>query len=298
MIGFWLIFAISVVGCVSTPEPQTATANVIRVTSQEGNNKPYIYGWRLSDETLISLGDVNFAILGIQLYKTETKIFYSLSGTEAAQFVTENRIKMLEDTGRVIELIKVIPLAKIEDIEVGIMNFGPRVLGATELYLHILNENEQVENPNILVARFDGPSSEDRIDSIFSNSRRDGVQQKEYRIVMNWWLPPDQELPGTPSRETELAASSIPATRLPWADLSTDKDVYFEISFLFENLEDKQIAYLAVQLLSDGNAFAAVDKSVIVPTPIYVATLTPTTQPYPKLEAVPQQTTTTPYPAP
>ena len=51
--------------------------------------------------------------------------------------------------------------------------------------------------------------------------------------------------------------------------------MYYEYAISIENVDEKQIRYLAFQLLSDGNVITAIDKSVIVPTPIYILPFAP-----------------------
>jgi len=213
---------------------------------------------------------------------------------------------MADNLGQKVDLIGVVPLGHIEKFDLGMMRFGSRLSGATELYLRISEKGESTNDmKEVLLAQFGGPASEDRLFSTYFAGGRSATELDGSRIRMLFTLPLSDEeaLEQLPVLGTAVSVSPNTSTpentnRIPWVEVQQGAEVYYEYAILIENVDEKQIRYLAFQLLSDGNVIAAVDKSVIVPTPIYIATLTPTTQPYPGMEAVPQQTTTMPYPAP
>lgn len=306
ILGLCLVLIIAMAGCAPQSTPPETAVNVVKDTSQTGKTMPLIYNWTLGERTVLVLGDISFAVLGIQLTESETKVFSSISGKDIVGFLGEYDIFMVDNLGQKIDLIRVVPLGHIEKFDLGIMCFGPRLSGATELYLHLSGKGDSTNDlKEVLLAQFNGPPYEDRLYSTYFAGGRSAAELDGSRIRMIFTLPISEEealeqLPvlGTAVSLSQNTSASENTNRIPWVEVQKGAEVYYEYAISIENVDEKQIRYLAFQLLSDGNVITAIDKSVIVPTPIYIVTLTPTTQPYPGMEAVPQQTTTTPYPAP
>jgi hypothetical protein len=281
------MLAAVLIGCVSSLESPTATESVIRITSPAGFSKPLLYSWDLGDTLLIPLGDRSLAILGVQLSVSETKIFYSLSGKGLDQFWEEIRFEIEDNSGQLTGLEEVIPFAISDDLLVGIMNFGSRATGATELILHVDDGGKYAGDQIILLARFDGPPTEDRNDLRYTIGRPGGVEQSGYKIVMYLSYPPSKEvganLPEQNLSRLTAQTTATPASLflVPWAELAEGIEVSDLISISVEDLEEKQVNFLIVQLLSDGNALGAYNESVISPVPIIVTSPTAVPYPYP-----------------
>lgn len=295
MIGFSLLLVISIVGCVAAPEPPTATTNVVLVTSPANYSEPLIYGWGFGKETLINLDGTSFAVLGIQLSGTETKLFYALSGKDITQFLEEYSILIENNNSQAIDLINVNPLATIKGFDLGFMNFMPRIPGTTELVLRIIEKGNQAKDQMISLARFDGPSSKDRLFSTYFAGKEGGIELNGYQIRMIFTLPISEkaaieQLPvlGTPMAISEAISqdpnTSIADQKPPWSEVPKGVQVDYQYAFSVEDTKEKLISYLGFQLLNDGSAIAAFEQSVTAATPIWVATPTPTSAyppPYP-----------------
>jgi hypothetical protein len=298
-----LIMTILLVGCIRSSEIPTFSPGLIKITDSTGGVQPLIYGWRLGDELIMSFEQVTFAVLGIRLSETEIKLFFSLSGEDIPQFLKDKKIELIDDNSRMIDLLYAVQLSKFKNLEIGLLSFGSRYPGATELSLQIADKGEQETRLKMLLAQFDGPSTEDRLFSTYKAAKRGGVEQSGNHVQMYLSLPPSEnaisKLPRMDTRQTESGATVTPgyAWDIAWADQPEGIEVYDLISFSIESLAEKQVEYLAVQILSDGNAIAAVDRSVIVPTPIFLLTPTPslTPRPYPIMET-PAPFDSLPYP--
>jgi hypothetical protein len=284
----YLIFAIIAVGCAASPNQPLTTANVVQITAPEGYTRPLIASWDLGDSSIMTKDNVSLAILGARLSASDTIIFYSLVGMDTAQFIKENSIEIIDDNGHVIELTSVVPLSGNEKFNLGLMSFGARPLGASELVLQIRDSKGEDKGQQLLICKSSGSPSEDRLDLTYSIRRDGGVELANYRIEMNLWLSPVDMLPPDTSKpqETVISSSGITPTPIqtsgvPWAKLPQDTRVIGEISFRVEEDQSKQVDYIDVQLLSDGSAITLKSGSVVIPTLIQLRTPTPTLQPYP-----------------
>lgn len=210
---FWIstLLALAIAGCGITPDQPTITPNVIRITSASGSSKPYIYHWNIGDISPMDLDGVSLGIVGIQLTGSQTRAFYSLFGKSTVDFFDEYKIELIDNLGQIINQENIVPLGKIENFELGIINFHRRNAYATELYLHIQDKTNLASEYKILLARFDGPASEDRFDSVFSYSNESGIQQEGYRVVLHWTLDSEQKLSGN-SPEPGSVSTSSPKT--------------------------------------------------------------------------------------
>jgi hypothetical protein len=281
-------FVIAIMGCTSIPTTPLVTEKVVQITAPAGYTGPLIASWELGDPSLILKSDVSLAIPGIQLSGSDTKVFYSLIGMDTTRLINEKNIEIVDDNGRVFELIQVVPLYKIGELELGVMNFEARISGAMALYLQLRSAVDKTNSQNLLVVKFIGSSSEDRLNTIYSIKREGGVAQADYKLEMNLWLPPNELLLSDssepkPTTVSHLGATPTPvqASGVPWAEIPQDTYVKDEISFMVIDERNKQVVYLGVQLLSNGSAVTLQSGSVAVPTPIQVATPTPTPLPYP-----------------
>jgi len=303
IMGLYLVVVFVIAGCASKPAPPSTTVSVVKDTSSAGRTLPLIYNWSLGEKTVLGFNDISFAVLGIQLSESESKAFFLISGKDIAGFLEEYEIFLTDNLGQKVDLISIVPLGQIEKFNLGMMRFGPRLSGATELFMHLSKKGESTNEMEILLAQFDGPPSEDRLFSTYFAGGRSAIEVDGSRIRMIFTLPISEaealeQLPvlGTAIAVAQDKSTSENTKRIPWIEAQKGAEVYFEYSISIENVNEKQIRYLAFQLLSDGNVVAAVDKSVIVPAPIYVAT--PTPQPYPEMDDVPVPTITSLYPSP
>jgi hypothetical protein len=284
----WIVLAIGVVGCAASPTQPLTTENVVQITAPEGYTKPLIASWDLGDSTIMTKGNVSLAILGARLSASNTIIFYSLVGMDTAQFIKENSIEIIDNNGHAVELMSVVPLSENEKFNLGLMSFGARPIGASELLLQIRDLKGEAKSQQLLLCKFIGSPSEDRSDLTYSIRRDGGVEQANYRVEMNLWLTPADKLSPDSSKTQETAVSPLGVTPtpigisgVPWAKLPQGTRVIDEISFRVEEDQSKQVDYIDVQLLSDGSAITLKSGSVVIPTLIQLRTPTPTLQPYP-----------------
>lgn len=282
-----LIISLFIVGCTLGQGQPLITENVIAITAPAGNTKPLVSGWELRDTLLIINDDLSLTILGVQISGSSTKIFYSLVGIDTIQFMEEHIIEIVDNNGRVAEIINALPLTEPEAYKLGIMKFNARLLGATELFLQIRETGEESVTHKLLFCKFDRPSSEDRFDLTYKIRTEGGIRQADYMIEMNFWLSPSDKLQADPSLFGESTGSLLRITPtplvqgIPWVVLSQGIFVEDEISYSVEDDISKEVVYLGVQLLNDGRAITLFRGNLMVLLPIQVVTLAPTSLPYP-----------------
>jgi len=284
---YYFVISIILASCAVNPKLPAATENIVMVTSPASFSKPLISGWVLGNTPLISMGDSILAILGIQLSGKETKVFYSLTGSDLSQFIKDNTIAIVDNDGTVYELVQVVPIGNIEKHKLGIMIFKPRSTGVAELYLTIASTKEQIYTQKILVANFDGPVSDDRLDLTYSVRRENGVELSGDRVEMYLWLPPAENSRDTLSTQTITNSSSsitptpVQASGKPWVETKNGDVVQNEFSFEVENYTTKKTNYLSIQLMSGGDIITSQNGSVEVPEPIIVEIIKTSPTPYP-----------------
>lgn len=244
--------------CVSPAAQPTTTENVRIVTSVYGMTKPLISGWDFGESSLLTLDETSIAILGVQLSTLGTDVYYSLLGSDTRKFLENASIGMTDNNGNSYEPGKIILLGKIDSIELGILHFGTRQPGATELFLAVSKSFNPEESHQINLAKFDGPISEDRLDLTYVFRRENGVVQGDYRTELFLWAKSDVTIGNTALISTPaVTPTPIQDTRKPWIESNPDVEVLDEYYFLVQNNSLNKSEYLRIQLLMDGNVISS-----------------------------------------
>lgn len=281
-----LAIVLILAGCATNPQQPTATQKVITITEPASLSIPYFSGWRLGKESLLSIEEGSLGILGIEFTNSDTKIFIALSGVELTRLIDDNSIELVDNLGRVYHLIKAVPLGNVEKFELGMLNFEPRTIGATELNMTVTSKSEGNVTQKVLVAQFVTPASADRLDTTFWMPTEYGVNLSGYNIGMTWLAAiekPTELISKQPTTETTSNIPSTPKipTREPWAETRNGGDVLFELTFIVENNTTKQANYISAQLMSSGDVITYRNKAVEVPTPIILEAPKTESTPYP-----------------
>jgi hypothetical protein len=284
---FYLAVALILAGCVPNAQTPIATKNEIIITASAGFSEPLLYNWNLGKDPLITTSDNTLGILGIQLSERNTKIFYSLSGSEITQLLHNTSIELVDNFGGISNLINIVPLGKTEEFELGILNFKTRSIGPTELYLNIVSKTGENDAQKILVASFDGPASDDLISRTTSARRENGVKLSGSTIEMYLWLATINKPTEAPSSQTTVVSpsrvlpTSEPVLRKPWVETKNGGEVVDEYSIGVENHTTKHKSIFAFQLLSSDDVITSQNGLIEVHAPIIVETPKTVATPYP-----------------
>jgi hypothetical protein len=260
---------------VAYPQPQPAIIPIL------------IPPWKLVGNPSISQSGFTLAINGVSLIRQRIIVFYSLSGTNLNQVISDENFQIIDEMGNKISLIKVIPLSKLDQVEVGLMVFEPRQVDVHELYLLMSMKLDPNNTQKILLAKYIGSAPED-FQGIYFGWPENNSELAGDQISILGGFPPENQSNGT--NADILAASSTPIMGIqPTSTISVmkamlplpqDVIIQFEVSIKVENVSNHQVQYLGVQVLSDGNAFTVMNGISANPTPIVLVSLTPTPLPY------------------
>jgi hypothetical protein len=276
--------AFGVGGCARAPQPLPETPKVIEITNPEEVSIPLIYTWDVDKAELITQDGVSLAILGVQLSPSDTKVFYSLAGGDAGRLLERTSLEIIDDLGGVQPLIALVPVGVLGELELGFMNFAARPGGVQELFLLIGDKSGKAQGQKSLLASFDGPPEEDRLDATWILGRGE-IEQAGYLVDVNLWSAGDLSVdgasaaPGTALPMPDAAAAPLP--RSTWIELPSGVIVIRDISFEAQRLSDKTTYRLSAQLLSDGSAIVRGAGFLVIPTPLLVAAPTQAPAAYP-----------------
>jgi hypothetical protein len=241
---------------------------------------------------LISTPPYSLEVNAILMDGNETDLFYSLSSYDHLRLISEKSIQLVDDQGRVRNLIQILPFASLENIEFGVMHFAPRGPGARELNLRISSKTDPTDTQDTLFARlqrFPGGESDSLSTTYFSGSEGD-VQQAGYLISFSNWGYPAVKSDSTPSPSmvainpastTGPQSTPTPFIVTPLAATPKGVGVWQTASFRLEDAKSKSTSFLTIQLLSKGDALGLLNSTLIWATPVPVAPTLPPATPYP-----------------
>lgn len=258
----------------------------IQSTGQGNQRRPYFSGWELGNGAIVSSGNFSLVVVGIQLTKDHTRLFFSLTGMEAAGLAKASLALIYEAKGIEYQLSSIIQFADMGEVVTGMIVFPPRPLHARSLSLEYKRLGQDALS-SIEIARFHETGSEDRLDMNILIRRETPVEQDGYRVVMNLWLPPEtKEILDTtaePPKNSAPYATATPAfsSMPPWITIPEGIFVQNQISFIIGGGKFLLAQTVLVQLLSDGNVISSWDGNVTLQEPLPVITPQPGAQIYP-----------------
>lgn len=290
--ALFLLFIATVSSCSTMNQPKSRVTGVsaaipipsTTIDPEEFYTKPLIDRWSINKNLVLAQDDISLAILGLQLSPDDTKVFYAVADKDPIQKIIRSA-RLTDNHGQISKLRKIIPIYKFKDLEIGLMSFEPRQMGATELYL---TTSEREKERNTLITKFTGPSSEDRIYSTYMMREENSIQLGDSQIGFNLWNVNE----GQPSA-AEVAANSLQegTTPTPASGLHISPNLRNKIpagviaiqgfSFSIENNHDKEVSIVNIHLLSDGSVLGISDDTASILTPILIETSVPATSPYP-----------------
>jgi hypothetical protein len=224
---------------------------------------------------------------GFELTSTNIIVYYSLSGYDSNQLLAGESMWIRDDLGHASRLYRIIPMATLARIELGIMEFEPRRVGAKELYLSLGKEPGDISILETNIAIYTGSVDDyDTLSRVYYIARVDASEQAGYQISFRNWEYPS--ITQTPSIEaTPTVGGEAEALPTSTAVIEIGRG----ISLRIEDTGSRQVHLLTMQLLFDGNAMAYMDGSplpapvpmIVLPTPEspVLAYPPPPTPPYP-----------------
>jgi hypothetical protein len=238
-----------------------------------------ISSWILGESTLLCPNSAALEILGVHLSSTETQLFYAVVGKAPGQFFLEHTVQITDTMGNAYPIQKVIALETLDNLVLGIMAFDPRQAGVGELYLEIVEAADTPEGQKVLLAEFDGPAADDRLDLTTSIRREGGMVTPDYRVEMFLWPSPGAA--GHEPSSSTFSVTPTPVQMEAWLEAADEVTVLDEFSFRIENRQTGQTRSLNIQVLGDGNVIRSADNQAAMLAPVLFSASSPTSVPYP-----------------
>jgi hypothetical protein len=278
-----ILSAILLASCVrgSLNETLSQSSNITLVTIEPGTalNRPLLSHWSLTQKPVIDIDSFKLIVLGFQLNDQSTALMYATIGMESEQLLKEYVVSVVSDSKQFIPLTQVEPCFNMDRLELGVMQFLPRKPGSNKLYLRLTPKSTSGRPSDVLFAEYyrSTGADEDLIPGRITTAGIDqSIDESGYQIGFKGWgfVP-----------QTILSDEYGPTT--PWIELPKNISVITNASFSIKNTQDGQTDYVALQLLSDGSAFAAKNGKIYAPERIILPAPTQQPIPYPGLESGP-----------
>lgn len=276
-----ILFLVSATGCETVPSK-------LATPSQAVMSKPLLTHWEMVGNPIVTQDDFTCLINGIYFSSNRILVFYSLLGSNSDKLATGEKFQIIDDSGAVSPLVEIIPVGIIDQLELGIMVFEPRRTGIREIYLSTTSKSDPNINQKTQLAQLIGSNSDDHVDRIFYAGTVKNSESGGYQISILWSAPPENQTGGANSstlpERTPLSSNRTTPTvvvRAPAISVPPGVFIQDEFSFKVENINEKQVQFLGVQLYSDGTVASISDGRTILAAPIVLITPTPIDLPYP-----------------
>ncbi len=231
---------------------------------------PVVTGWSMDDLPVSASKTLSFAAHIVELNEQRTAVVYSMLEVNAGDLTAASAISTQDENGHISKVVKVIPLAKVDRLEFGVMIFGPRQPDAHELRLVLGKTNPVIVN--IAKEPRDLQTSVSLSQMLY---RENYFDQLGYRISFNaWsWFTEDrvaQMLSDTGQTEAQLRQSNTPqvsvvtasatATPVPIktlaVELAAGEPVHTEATLRIEDTTTHRVSYLYMLFLMNGDVRA------------------------------------------
>lgn len=240
---------------------------------------PWMTHWGMGDSPIVSQGGFSFATHIIHFNSEATTVIYTMSGASFVGPPVATTIQMVDDVNGTYALNQADPLAQLNQLQIGVLNFDVCDTEAREL--HLLVRPSQEANPlDAFIAKVSGPDLPCDLYGHRSTHREGYYEQGGYRISFNGWGLSKGDLAGSIANPTtftmeELRNSSDPLptvlpllTRLPVAtpsripesslanDLALGVPIETEATLRIEHLQTHVVTFLYIVFLRNGDVKA------------------------------------------
>lgn len=275
-----LVASVYTVYQAASPPPSEAPNQAATITPITGPvlGKPVLANWIIGDQPAVSQGASTFAVQIVLLTDRQMTVIYSLSGPNANIPLAGSSVEMVDDTAQVYKSTQAIPLVQLDRLQLGAMTFGPRKLGARQLTVQVHSPTDgsilDVASAK-LVGTSEGPSSPGILGAPF---REGYLDQASYRISFNGWgfakgdaiAQAQSNNKGMTLEETMRQAATEAAVQpqhpgatptpvsaeAAVSQLAGGKPVYLAATLRIEDTSTKQVRYLFIVFLANGNVKA------------------------------------------
>ena len=239
----FLIFSVSVLcaGCnhPTSPTPELISATKTPIPTNVGPVGPFEAEWEFVDSPVISSENLQIAVYAIGLDSLNTIVLYSVEGLDASNFSKfEANIQIRDNSGKIIELLSITPLAHHDQIHFGVMRFEPRPQDSSELFLRFDQDSDETKINEVPIARFrEPPENPSTYNSrTYLLSVAETLEQSNYKIEFTGWIAPP--------------SSVLTAIQ----DLSESSTVRRKATLLLDDMGTNTIYYIYVKFDSNWNA--------------------------------------------
>ncbi len=236
--------------------------------------QPILSSWSMADQPAVASANVSFVAHIVELTTKYTAVVYSLPSSQTQAVLAAIAPTLRDDSQHVYGFIKRVPLKQVGPLEFGVLYFEPRQANAHALRLTL----GQSSLANLELARVIGPGNNPTAPLALNSSiyRENYAEQLGYQISFNGWalykedrvakMLADKGETTTQvlRRATEEAnAQTAIATPTPVpvdptvAGLPKGQAVLTEATLRIANQSTRQVYYLYIQLLANGDATAA-----------------------------------------
>ncbi len=207
--------------------------------------RPRLSDWDVLEEGIIVAADYALAVQAAYLSEQQTTVFYSLSGLATRTLIDQGAIELLDNQGQGLQLLGAWAFAVRPGLELGVMRFACRCMGATTLSLAVTTPNGRQQADVAELVRFEGDSLDSCFSGRYAVSRSEDALLGGHRVAFDGWGCSPEASPGNEATRTVPVLQSA--------------------SFRIEDLLRRESLVLLIELLTDGNVLGYVNDSPVQP---------------------------------